>query len=156
MYLNHCNIALGDEGFAVFPQLCNITATCNVHLRASCCCCFLVAKCPSNMLIACVSPGQICSHNCMCCHTETEVATCISNFYLSQPQYTDTVPSSSSTDPATPEKSRRRKQESIPESAALEEDALPARPNKWLSGRDLLKQLCAVAMRQYAGQTYFH
>ena len=37
---------------------------------------------------ASVSQGRICSDNCTCCHTETEVA--IQTFYLTQSQYTDT------------------------------------------------------------------
>ena len=37
-----------------------------------------------------VSPGRVCSDNCMCCHTDTEVAD--PTFYLTQSQYTDTLP----------------------------------------------------------------
>ena len=40
------------------------------------------------------------THNFMCCHTETEVAE--QTFYLTQSQYTDTGPTSPSTDPVTP------------------------------------------------------
>ena len=58
--------------------------------------------------VACLTPqqnanvfqGQICSHNATCCHTETEVAD--QTFHLTQSQYTDTVPTSPSTDPITP------------------------------------------------------
>ena len=93
----------------------------------SCCRCLRVAYGPSNMSVylrdgmtlstsgkllslfegclrsqkhASVSKGPICSDNCMCCHTETEVAdpTC----YLIQSWYTDTGQTSSSTDPITP------------------------------------------------------
>ena len=44
-----------------------------------------------------VSQGRICSDNFTCCHTEIEVAD--QTFYLIQSQYTDTGPTSPSTDP---------------------------------------------------------
>ena len=47
-----------------------------------------------------VSQGRICSDNCKSCHTEIEVAD--QTFYLSQSQYTDTWPTSPSTDPIMP------------------------------------------------------
>ena len=47
-----------------------------------------------------VSQGSICSHNCLCCLTETQVAD--PTFYLTQSQYTDTRPTSLSTDPVPP------------------------------------------------------
>ena len=46
---------------------------------------------------ASVSKGQICSDNCTCCHTQTDIAD--KTFYLAQPQYTDT---GTRTDPLTP------------------------------------------------------
>ena len=48
----------------------------------------------------CVSQGRICSDNFTCCHTETGAAE--HTFYLTQSQYTDTGPTSPSTDPITP------------------------------------------------------
>ena len=87
-----------------------------------CCCCFvcLFVFCgkeggrqgstrtkPSTMmlLVGCLTSQQhasvpqrrICSHHFTCCHTETEVADQAS--YLTQSQYTDTEPTSLSTDP---------------------------------------------------------
>ena len=50
--------------------------------------------------IASVSQGRICSDNCTCCHTETEVTD--PTFYLTQSQYTDTEPTSASTGTITP------------------------------------------------------
>ena len=50
---------------------------------------------------ASVSQGRICSDNFTCCHTEIEVADQI--FHLTQSQYTDTGPTSPSTDPITPD-----------------------------------------------------
>ena len=47
-----------------------------------------------------VSQGRICSDNCTCCHTETEVAD--QTFYLTHSQYTDTGPTSLGSDPASP------------------------------------------------------
>ena len=47
-----------------------------------------------------VSQGRIYSDNYTCCHTEIEVAN--QTFYLTQSQYTDTRPTSPSTDPLTP------------------------------------------------------
>ena len=81
-----------------------------------------------------------------CCHTETEVADHI--FYLVQPQYTDTWPTSPTADPITPgawqgslwsanfktwygstrKKVPRHKQELNPGSSALKVDALITRP----------------------------
>ena len=49
---------------------------------------------------ASVSQGRVCSDNFTCCHTETEVAD--QTFHLTQSQYTDTGPTSPSTDPITP------------------------------------------------------
>ena len=49
---------------------------------------------------ASVSQGRICSDNFKCCHTEIEAA--IQTFHLTQPQYTDTGPTSPSADPITP------------------------------------------------------
>ena len=48
---------------------------------------------------ASVSEGRICSDNFTCCHTEIEVAD--PTFHLKQSQYTDTRPTSPSTDPIT-------------------------------------------------------
>ena len=47
-----------------------------------------------------VSHGRICSENCTCCYTEIEIAD--QTFHLTQSHYTDTVPTSPSTDPRTP------------------------------------------------------
>ena len=47
-----------------------------------------------------VSQGRICSDNFTYCHTEIEVAD--PTFYLTQSQYTDTGPTSPSTDPIMP------------------------------------------------------
>ena len=49
---------------------------------------------------ASVSRGRICTDNCTFCHTEIEVAD--PTFYITQSQYTDTGPTSPSTDPITP------------------------------------------------------
>ena len=47
-----------------------------------------------------VSQGRICSDNFTCYHTEIEVAD--PTFHLTQSQYTDTGPTSPSTDSITP------------------------------------------------------
>ena len=47
-----------------------------------------------------VSQGRICTDNFTCCHTEIEAAD--PTFHLTQSQYTDTGPTSPSTDPITP------------------------------------------------------
>ena len=49
---------------------------------------------------ACVSQGRICTDNCTCYHTETEVAD--QTFFPTQSQYTDTGPTSPSADTITP------------------------------------------------------
>ena len=60
----------------------------------------LFGGCLTSQQHASVSQGWICSDNFTCCHTETEVAD--PTFYLTQSQYTDTGPTSPSTDPITP------------------------------------------------------
>ena len=61
--------------------------------------CFFVG-CLTSQQHASVSQGRICSDNFTCCHTEIEVAD--QTFYLTQSQYTDTGPTSPSSDPITP------------------------------------------------------
>ena len=60
--------------------------------------CLLVAYRPSNMLVY-LGDGSACTIS-TCCHTEVEAAD--PTFYLTQSQYTDTRPTSPSTDPITP------------------------------------------------------
>ena len=57
----------------------------------------LLVGCLTSQQYASVSQGWICSDNFTCCHIEIEVAD-----DLTQPQYTDTRPTSPSTDPITP------------------------------------------------------
>ena len=107
--------------------------------------------CLTSQQHASVSQGRISTNNFTCCHTETEVAD--QTFYLTQSQYTDTGPTSTSADPiapgawqgsyrsakflshwydSTPKKSRR-KRDSNPGSSALEANALTTRPTRrWL------------------------
>ena len=59
----------------------------------------LLVGCLTSQQHASVSQGRICSDNFTCCHTEIEVAD--QTFYLTQSQYTDTGPTSPSTDPMT-------------------------------------------------------
>ena len=103
----------------------------------------------------CLFVGGLLNVSATCRHTEIEVAD--PTFHLTQSQYTDTGPTSPSTDSitpgvwhgshwsvnffshwydSTPEKSRR-KRESNPGSSALEADALTTRPtrqsrNRWI------------------------
>ena len=56
--------------------------------------------CLTSQQHASVSQGRICSDNLTSCHTEIEVAD--QTFYLTQSLYTDTGPTSPSTDPRTP------------------------------------------------------
>ena len=60
----------------------------------------LFVGCLTSHQQASVSQGRICSDHFTCCHTEIEVAD--QTFYLTQSQYTDTGPTSSSADPITP------------------------------------------------------
>ena len=62
--------------------------------------CLLVGCLPSQQHAG-VSQGRICSDNCTCCHTEIEAAD--QTFHITQSQYTDTGPTSPSTDPTTPD-----------------------------------------------------
>ena len=95
------------------------------------------------------SQGQVCSDDFTCCHTEIEVADL--TFHVTQSLYTDTGPTSPSTDPitpgawqgshwsaiffkshrydSTPDKSRC-KRDSNSGSSALEADALTTRPTR--------------------------
>ena len=60
----------------------------------------LLTGCLTSQLHAHVSQERICSDNCTCCHTETEVAN--QACHLTQSQNTDTEPTSPTADPATP------------------------------------------------------
>ena len=60
----------------------------------------LLVGCLTSQQHASVSQGRICEDDCMCCHTEIEVAD--QTFYLTQSQYTDTGPTSPSADPIMP------------------------------------------------------
>ena len=60
----------------------------------------LFVCCLASQQQASVSQGRICTDNFTCCHTEIEVAD--QTFHLTQSQYTDTGPTSPSTDPITP------------------------------------------------------
>ena len=60
----------------------------------------LLVGCLTSQQHASVSQGRICTDNFTCCHTEREVAD--HTFYLTQSQYTDTGPTSPSTDPIMP------------------------------------------------------
>ena len=102
----------------------------------------LFVGCLTSQQHASVSQGRICSDSFTCCHTEIEVAD--PTFRLTQSQYTDSGPTSPSTDPITPgawqgshwsanfsvtgvtrpQKKSRRKRDSNPGSSVLEADAL--------------------------------
>ena len=60
----------------------------------------LFVDCFTSQQHASVSQGRICSDSFTCCHTEIEVAD--PTLHLTQSQYTDTGPTSPSTDPLTP------------------------------------------------------
>ena len=81
-------------------QACNHHPTKYTELQVAYCptrtVCWLTAERPSNMLVY-VRDG---SDNCTCCRTEIKVAD--QTFYLTQPQYIDTGPTSPSADPITP------------------------------------------------------
>ena len=103
----------------------------------------VLVGCLTSQQHASVSLGRICSDNFTCFYTEIQVAD--PTFHLTQSQYTDTGPTSASTDPRTPgawqgshwsanfevtgmtrpRKKSRRKRDSNPGSSALEADALP-------------------------------
>ena len=60
----------------------------------------LFVGCLASQQYASVSQGRIWTDSFTCCHTEIEVAD--RTFHLTQSQYTDTGPTSPSTDPITP------------------------------------------------------
>ena len=120
------------------------TATSTSTFARSAVCLF--AGCITSQQHASVSQGRICSDNFTCCHTEIEVAD--PTFHLTRSKYTDTGPTSPSTDPTTSgtwrgsrwtanflshwydstlEKSRC-KRDLNPGSSALEGDTLTTRP----------------------------
>ena len=114
-----------------------------------------------------VSKGRIHTDNFAFCHTEIEVAD--PTFYLTQSQYTDTVPTSPSADPIPPGawqashwsanflshwydstgKKSLLKRDSNPGSSALEADALTTRSTAQLAGGDrtLVCEPCNVTER---------
>ena len=125
------------------------------YLELQACCCYvrphvcLFVGCLTSQQHVSVSRGRICKDNFSCCHTEIEVAN--QTFLLTKPQYTDTGPTSPSTDPITPgarqgshwsanfyvtttttlpRKKSLRKRDSNPGSSALEADALTTRPTR--------------------------
>ena len=57
----------------------------------------MLIGCLTSQQHASVSQGRVCSDNSTCCHTEIQVAD--QTFHLTQSQYTDTGPTSPSTDP---------------------------------------------------------
>ena len=61
---------------------------------------FMSVGCSTSQQPVSVSQGRICSDNCTYCHTEIEIAD--PTFHLNQSQYTDTRPTSPSTDPIMP------------------------------------------------------
>ena len=144
---------------AVFCQECRHWALLHC-VGAVLVCCFIRRKLQANerlsaalLFVGClpsqqhasVSQGRICSDNYTCCHTEIKVAD--QTFHLTQSQYTDTWPTSPSTDPITPgawqdsywsaifvshwydstPKKSRRKRDWNPGSSALEAEALTTR-----------------------------
>ena len=104
-----------------------------------------------------------------CCHTEIEVADQI--FHLTQSQYTDTRPTSPSTDPITPGawqgshwecqflshwydstlKKSQRKQDSNPGSSTVKADALPL--GQWGDRGGERERECAHVCECVCGQT---
>ena len=60
----------------------------------------LLVGCLTSQQHTSVSQGRICSNNFTCCHIEIKVTGQI--FHLTQSQYTDTEPTSPSTDPISP------------------------------------------------------
>ena len=60
----------------------------------------LPVGCVTRQQYSCVSRRRICSDNCTCCHNEIGVVD--QACYLTEIQYTDTRPTSPSTDPVTP------------------------------------------------------
>ena len=116
--------------------------------------------CLTSQKHATVSQRRICSDKFKCCHTEIEVAD--QTFHLTQSQYTDSGPTSPSTDPITPgawpgshwranfkvtgmtrpRRKSRRKRDSNPGSSALEADALTTRPTRrWAAQTTKLRDL---------------
>ena len=85
-----------------FAGCCCLVVVVQQHASVSqgCCLLFLFIGCLTSQQHASVSQGRICSDNFTCCHTEIEAAD--ETFHLTQSQYTDTGPTSPSTDPIAP------------------------------------------------------
>ena len=81
-------------------QVCQQTLNLNTAHADVCRGKLLFVGCLTFQQHASVSQGQICSDNFTCCHTEIEVAD--PTFHHTQSQYTDTGPTSPSTDHITP------------------------------------------------------
>ena len=82
------------EGTAQLLSLVEMTSLmCNFHFSVAVC----LVGCLMSQLHASVSQGRICEDKFMCCHTEIEGAD--QTFHLTHSQYTDSGPTSPSTDP---------------------------------------------------------
>ena len=108
----------------------------------------MFVRCLTSQQHASVSQGRISTDNFTCCHSEIEVAD--PTLHLTQSQYTDTGPTSPSTDPITPgawqgshwrtnfqvtgmtrtQKNSQCKWDSNLGSSALEADAITTRPTR--------------------------
>ena len=120
--------------------------------------------CLTSQQNASVSQGQICSDNFMCCHTEMEVGD--QTFHLTHSQYTDTGPTSPSTDHITPgvwqgshwshwhdwtpEKSWR-KRDSNPGSSTLKADTITTRPTEAV--QEWEQNFNAILQKRWSGST---
>ena len=92
--------AMSSNHRILIHSVCSWPSLAHSWLMAQCCVCLLVA-CLTFQQHASVSEGRFCSDKFTCCHTEIEVAD--QTFHLTQSQYTDTGPTSPSTDPITPD-----------------------------------------------------
>ena len=128
----------------------------------------LLVGCLTSQQHASVSQGRICSDNFTCCHTEIKVAD--QTFYLTQSQYTDTRPTSPSTDPITPGAwqgshwsanfqvtgmTRPRKNPGAwfqPGSSVLEVDTLTTWPTRWFDRvvNTLVEHVTVYSNSQYS------
>ena len=95
-------VSLQDTYKLILDQLkmTTSTASCSTFTQPDAEDVCLLVGCLTSQQHVSVSQGWICSDNCTCCNNEIEVAD--QTFHHTQSQYTDTRPTSPSTDPKTP------------------------------------------------------
>ena len=99
--VSYCTVCQLLHSLSVTARVCQLLHSLSVTAQFVSCCTFCsLVGCLTSQQHASGSQGRICTDNFTCCHTKIKVAD--QTFYPTQSQYTDTGPTSPSTDPITP------------------------------------------------------